>query len=216
MTTPSEHNRKTPLCAVSHGVWWVVVGLGVVTVLALAVYLIGLWLLVFDSLGKVAIYVVVAVSIATVGRLAWHQRRRFFTKPQFSLRSLLALPLLCALALWIVYWMPRSQTLSYDDRQIGYYRGLGLTEGPGYIGRNWFRIVAQESGTGGFANELLDGYWEVDIDGLGYNRYRNYYATGAIRFEGALYGRGKWASGPTRSNATVARKVLRSKRQTDL
>ena len=115
MTTPSEHIGKSSLCGVSHGVWWVVVGLGVVTLLAVAVYLIGLWLLVFGLLRKVAAYAVVAVSLATVGCLAWYQRRRFFTKPRFSLRSLFLLPLSCAFGLWTAYMVPRSQPLPWDS-----------------------------------------------------------------------------------------------------
>ncbi len=85
MPTPSEHISKSPL----RGVWWVVVGLSIITLLAFAVYLIGLWLFVLGLLREVATYTVVAVSIAIVGRLAWYQGRRFFSKPQFSLRSLL-------------------------------------------------------------------------------------------------------------------------------
>jgi antitoxin component YwqK of YwqJK toxin-antitoxin module len=184
MTTPSEHTSKIPLCGVSHGVWWVVVGLALVAVLALAVYLIGLWLLVFGLLRKVAACVVVAVSIAAVGCLAWHQRRRFFTKPQFSLRSLLLLPALCALGLWIVYSLPRSQPLSYDSSCVGYYRGLGLKEEPGFTGKNWYRILGGNHAKGHYVKHSLDGHWEVDIDGVGYNQYRSYYESGALRAEG--------------------------------
>lgn len=176
MPTPSEHISKSPL----RGVWWVVVGLSIIALLAFAVYLIGLWLLVFGLLRKVATYTVFAMSIAIVGYLAWYQGRRFFSKPQFSLRSLLLLPLLCAVGLWIVYWMPRSQPLSWDPSIVGYYRGLGLTDGPGYMGKNWFRLEFRERGIDG----LLGGYWEVDIDGLGYNQYRGYYLTGVLREEG--------------------------------
>lgn len=176
MPTPSEHIRKSPL----RGVWWVVVGLSIITLLAFAVYLIGLWLFVFGLLRKVATYTVVAVSIAIVGCLAWYQRRRFFSKPLFSLRSLLLLPLLCAVGLWIVYWVPRSQPLSTDIAVVGYYRGLGLTDGPGYMGKNWFRLEFREGGI----NDLPNGYREVDIDGLGYNQYRGYYGTGVLREEG--------------------------------
>ncbi|GEM_PF-2364739 len=176
MPTPSEHIRKSP----SRGVWWVVVGLSIITLLAFAVYLIGLWLFVFGLLRKVATYTVVAVSIAIVGCLAWYQRRRFFSKPQFSLRSLLLLPLLCAVGLQIVYWVPRSQPLSWDPGIVGYYRGLGLSDEPGYMGKNWCRLEFRYAGSDGF----LGGYWEVDIDGLGYNQYRGYYLTGVLREEG--------------------------------
>ena len=176
MPTPSEHISKQRL----RGVWRVVAGLSIITLLVFAVYLIGLWLFVFGLLRKVATYTVVAVSIAIVGCLAWYQRRRFFSKPQFSLRSLLLLPLLTAVGLWIVYWVPRSQPLSWNPGIVGYYRGLGLTDGPEYMGKNWFRLEFRERGI----DDLLGGYWEVDIDGLGYNQYRGYYLTGVLREEG--------------------------------
>ena len=177
MPTASEHISKSPL----RGVWWVVLGLSIITLLAFAVHLIGLWLLVFGLLRKVATYTVVAVSIAIVGCLAWYQGRRFFSKPQFSLRLLLLLPLLTAVGLWIVYSVPRSQPISWDPGIIGYYRGLGLTDGPGYMGKNWFRLLELREGD---SNTFLGGYWEVDIDGLGYNQYRGYYLTGVLREEG--------------------------------
>ena len=52
MPTPSEHASKSPL----RGVWWVVVGLSIITLLGFALYLIGLWLLVFGLLRKVVTY----------------------------------------------------------------------------------------------------------------------------------------------------------------
>lgn len=78
----------------------------------------------------------------------------------FSLRVLLALVAGSSAVLAIPYWIPRSEELS--ETRVGYYRGLGITEGSGYFGKNWYRIVVNNS----------DGYLEVDVDELGYVPYR--------------------------------------------
>ena len=100
---------------------------------------------------------------------------------RYTTQSLFALTLLLALALSTPHWVPRSQTLSHNKTVVGYYTGLGLSEGPGYLGKNWYRMVHHESRDD---PSLLDGYWEMDINGLGYNSYRGYYATGVLREEG--------------------------------
>lgn len=95
---------------------------------------------------------------------------------RFSLRALLVLVALCALALGAAYWYPKSKPLSVHESYVGHYRGLGLASGPGYFGTDWYRIVVSDD----------DGaYWEVDVSGLGYNPYRGFYKTGVLREEGA-------------------------------
>lgn len=80
-----------------------------------------------------------------------------------------------AIAMAVPYWIPKRQVLTLNDAYVGYYRGLGLTQRRGYFGRNWFRVVVHED---------ADGYWEVDVSGLGYNKYRGYYGSGQLREEG--------------------------------
>lgn len=92
----------------------------------------------------------------------------------FSTRTLLVIVTLCALGIAVRYWVPKSQVLEIHDSYVGYYRGLGITDGSGYFGKNWYRIVVHEG----------NGYWEVDVNGLGYAPYRGYYETGVLREEG--------------------------------
>ena len=87
--------------------------------------------------------------------------------------------LLCSIALAIPYFTPRSQKLSSGSGFVGYYKGLGFIEGRGYFGKNWYRMV-RHFGEG----DDLDGYCEIEVDRLGYNSYRGYYATGVLREEG--------------------------------
>lgn len=94
-------------------------------------------------------------------------------RPRFSLRTLLVLVALCAVGVAVPYWIPKSQPLSMEG--VGYYRGLGRTNGRGYFGKNWYRIVVQEDGI---------GYWEVDVNGFGFNPYRGYYDSGVLSEEG--------------------------------
>jgi len=54
----------------------------------------------------------------------------------------------------------------------GYYWGNN-----GFIGRHFYRIVA---------NEGDYGYWEVEVRGAGWNRYRGYYPDGSLREEGEI------------------------------
>lgn len=96
-------------------------------------------------------------------------------KLRFSTRTLLVVTGLCAVVLSVPYWLPRSQTLSIHTSYTGYYRGLCLTNGGGYFGRVWYRVVVDES---------PEGYWEADVNGLGYNSYRGYYPNGVLREEG--------------------------------
>lgn len=96
-------------------------------------------------------------------------------KIRFSLRTLLVAMAIVAVAIALPYWIPKRQVLSYNDAYVGYYRGLGLTDGGGYFGRNWYYVIVHED---------IEGYWEVDINGLGYNDYRGYYGNGTLREHG--------------------------------
>jgi MORN repeat variant len=98
-------------------------------------------------------------------------------KPRFSTRFLLVLTAIFAAGLAIPYWKTKTQVLSYGDSYVGYYRGLGFVNGPGYFGKNWYRVIVREDS---------DGYWEVDVNGFGYSAYRGYYGTGVLREEGEL------------------------------
>lgn len=96
-------------------------------------------------------------------------------KIRFSLRALFFAVACVAIAIAVPYWIPKRQVLTLNEAYVGYYRGLGQTNGRGYFGRNWFRVVVHED---------IDGYWEVSVDGLGYNEYRGYYGNGQLREEG--------------------------------
>lgn len=97
-------------------------------------------------------------------------------KLQFSVRALLLVTSLCCVLVVVPYWWPKKTGLAINpEYYVGYYRGLGLTDDPGYFGKDYYRIVVTED---------TEGFWEVDVKTLGYNRYRGYYSNGALREEG--------------------------------
>ena len=88
-------------------------------------------------------------------------RRRWL---QFSLRTLLLFPALVGASLAGLWWWPKSQPLPVNKEYYrGYYRGLGLVDGPGFLGKNFFRVVVKH---------FDEGYWEVRFRGAGYSPYR--------------------------------------------
>ena len=96
-------------------------------------------------------------------------------KFRFSIWSYFIASTCVIVALAIPYWIPKQQVLSVHDAYVGYYRGLGITEGNGYFGRNWFKIKVDEGS---------EGYWEVRVSGQDYHKYIGYYRDGQIREEG--------------------------------
>ena len=100
-------------------------------------------------------------------------RRRWI---QFSLRTILLLPALVGASLAGLWWWPKSQPLPVNEKYYrGYYRGLGLVDGPGFPGKDFFRVVVKH---------IDEGYWEVRFRGAGYSPYRGYYPNGTLREEG--------------------------------
>jgi hypothetical protein len=68
-----------------------------------------------------------------------------------------------------LYFHPRHQELAAGE--TGTYCGLGWHDGPGYAGKNWLLLRAEED----------DGcWWEVDLDGYGYSTTSGFYANGAV------------------------------------
>jgi hypothetical protein len=95
---------------------------------------------------------------------------------RFSLRTLLLIPTFLSVGIVGIWWWPKSQPLSLNEQVlVGYYRGLGLTNEPSFIGKRFFRLVADDGEC---------GYWEVDYISPGYNPYRGFYPNGDCREEG--------------------------------
>lgn len=101
--------------------------------------------------------------------------------PRYNLRSLFMLTLLLGLAMSMPHWAPRSQSITRDKSAIGYYTGLGISDGSGYFGKNWYRLVYHESQDD---SDRLNGRWVIDISRSDYSSFRGYYATGVLREEG--------------------------------
>jgi len=74
-----------------------------------------------------------------------------------------------------IYYSPQKQVLTINSDYVGYYYGLGLHNGTGFAGKNWFRVHVDEGN---------DCYWEVDMNGYGYSPYQGYYPNGNLREEG--------------------------------
>lgn len=83
--------------------------------------------------------------------------------------------LLAVMAILIGYYAPKAQGLQFHSSYTGYYRGYGFHDDNGFFGKNWFCIKVDEGDR---------GHWEVDVNGVGYTRYRGYYPSGTLREEG--------------------------------
>jgi len=106
---------------------------------------------------------------------------RRLLRPQFSLRVLLIAWVMLCVSLAVLWWWPRSAGLSCNPKWFtGYYRGLGLTDGPGLLGRSWYRVE--------FAvTEPEHGKCIVFFDEPGFNRFEARYPDGSLRAEGECY-----------------------------
>ncbi len=79
----------------------------------------------------------------------------------------------CGCVIAMVVLGPKHVPLSLNPTMFtGYYWG-----NDGFLGRHFYAVVA---------NEGTYGYWEVDVKGPGWNRYRGYYPDGTLREEGEL------------------------------
>ncbi|QDT01396.1 toxin-antitoxin system YwqK family antitoxin [Adhaeretor mobilis] len=74
-----------------------------------------------------------------------------------------------------IYVYPRQQELSFNPAYIGTYRGVGLHDGAGYFGKNWFRVHWETDD--GISTEVL-------IDDYGYGPFQSYYPDGELRGTG--------------------------------
>ncbi len=92
-------------------------------------------------------------------------------------------PVFCALVLllllggssiaWAVF-RPKQVPLSLNPAiYTGYYWG-----NDGFLGRHFYAVVADEG---------RNGYWEVEVKGPGWNRYRGYYPDGTLREVGEIH-----------------------------
>jgi hypothetical protein len=101
---------------------------------------------------------------------------RGLVRLRFSLRFLLLVPAFVGACLAGLWWWPKSQPLSVNEQYYrGYYRGLGLSDQRGFLGKNFYRVVVQD---------IDEGYWEVWFREAGYSPYRGYYPNGTMREEG--------------------------------
>ena len=92
---------------------------------------------------------------------------------------ILLVPLVIFLAVFTLWFWPKSHALDIHPSYVGYYRGLGL-EGAGdiFFGKNYYRV------------EITDDYG--GISGVayrhpGYNDFKGFYKTGVIREEGKCF-----------------------------
>ena len=99
-------------------------------------------------------------------------------KIRFTLRSLLTIPLLFAIVLAGLWWLPKSRPLSINPDYIGHYRGLGLIKSPDFFGMHFYRISVMDG---------ENGHCEVDCGASGYNQYRGFYPNGVCREEGECF-----------------------------
>lgn len=98
---------------------------------------------------------------------------------RFSLKKLLLVPAVVSIVLAGLWWWPKSQPLSInEDVYTGYYRGLGLSDGTGFYGKQFFRLVVDDG---------TNGYWEVDYSQPGYNSYCGFYPNGTCREVGECF-----------------------------
>jgi hypothetical protein len=96
---------------------------------------------------------------------------------RFSLRGLLLMQAILAIAIGSIWWWPKSEPLGLNPSfYVGYYHGLGLINEPGFFGKNWCRIS--------FSTTSLDGTSIVDFRREGYNSFCEYYGDGRLRAEG--------------------------------
>lgn len=98
---------------------------------------------------------------------------------RFSLKTLLLVPAVVSIVLVGLWWWPKSQPLSINEAfYTGYYRGFGLTDDGGVLGKQFFRLVIDDGN---------HGYWEVDYSQPGFNPYRGFYPNGVCREEGECF-----------------------------
>ena len=104
--------------------------------------------------------------------------------PRFSLRTMLVFQILIATLLAVPYSWPKWEQLrSYvprSDDNIGYYRGLGWGDEPGYFGKNFYRF--RVSAGGGEPIEYVDV--DVFLEQGDSSSFRAFYPDGTLRLEG--------------------------------
>jgi hypothetical protein len=98
---------------------------------------------------------------------------------QNDLKVPLLVVALVAMGLVMVWAWPRSCPLSVCHDYIGYYRGLGLQNGPGLLGKSFYRVVLYPSSP--------EHRTDVAFTGRGWNRFRGTYPDGTLREEGECW-----------------------------
>lgn len=125
-----------------------------------------------------------AVSAAMVQARAdprpwWHR-----WLPRFSLRGVIIFQAVIAVLLGVPYSWPKSEQLQYlvtpNDDHIGYYRGLGWIEEPGFFGKNFYRLRILTGGGDPIEYVNVD----VFIDEKDSCPFRAHYPDGTLRLQG--------------------------------
>lgn len=114
------------------------------------------------------------MSAATADSASPPPKRRWL---QYRLRTLLLITALLAVALSLLCAWPRSCPLFYSDHSTGHFRGLGLLDGPGLLGRSFFSVTWVEA----------YGPTEFTFSGRGWNHFRGTYPDGSLREEGECW-----------------------------
>lgn len=79
----------------------------------------------------------------------------------------------CGCAIAVAVFRPKQIPLSLNPAVFtGYYWGNDW-----FLGRHFYAVVADDG---------TCGYWEVEVRGPGWNRYRGYYPDGTLREEGEI------------------------------
>jgi len=89
-------------------------------------------------------------------------------------KYLLVLFLILAVAIGTYWTFPKRTPMEISPNVTGFYRGFGLHDGKGILGKNYFKISWNEYSV------LV----ECSVRGMGFNRYRCWYPSGALLEEG--------------------------------
>jgi hypothetical protein len=102
-------------------------------------------------------------------------------RPRFSLKVLLALPVVVGLAIWAVDFYPKPDPLPLGGGCIGWYRGMGFAYGPGFLGKRFYKIDYPPAEPEVYSQLYLSG------NQSGYYKAKGWYASGALREEAEYF-----------------------------
>jgi hypothetical protein len=101
---------------------------------------------------------------------------------RYSLRLLFALPIFLIVALFVIDYWPKSETLPIGAPYVGWYRGIGLAYGSGFLGKRFYKV--QYSPT-----DPKDGVSHIYLhsDNDGYYSFSGFYDNGDPRESGRCF-----------------------------